>query len=75
MAEFQAMVARLNGIFDEKAALLASLGQPHEASPANLVGHISDHRAHHRARPAAAAMVNEISCHPTMSIMVPRDCC
>ena len=37
VAEFQAMVARLNGIFDEKAALLASLGQPHEAGPANLV--------------------------------------
>ena len=37
VAEFQAMVARLNGIFDEKAALLASLGQPHGASPANLV--------------------------------------
>ena len=31
------MVARLNGIFDEKAAMLASLGQPHEAGPANLV--------------------------------------
>jgi len=38
VAEFQAMVARLNAIFDEKAALLASLGQPHDASPANLVG-------------------------------------
>ena len=37
VAEFQGMVARLNGIFDEKAALLASLGQPHEAGPANLV--------------------------------------
>ena len=31
------MVARLNGIFDEKAAMLASLGQPHEASPASMV--------------------------------------
>jgi hypothetical protein len=37
VAEFQGMVTRLNGIFDEKAALLASLGQPHEAGPANLV--------------------------------------
>jgi len=42
VAEFQAMVARLNAIFDEKTALLASLGQPHEASTASLVG--SDRR-------------------------------